>query len=83
MQSRKRIREKGKIPLSSLFAKFNIGDKVSLVHNLSFPRAFHERMQGSTGLIKGKRGRAYIVDVMAGKKKKRFIINQIHLKKIK
>jgi large subunit ribosomal protein L21e len=83
MAKSKSIREKGKIPLSRIFTKFNEGDKVSLVHNLSFPRPFHERMQGRTGVIKGKRGEAYIIEIQDGKRKKTFMINQIHLKKIK
>jgi len=80
---RKRIREKGKLPLSRIFKRFNEGDKVVLVHNLSFPRAFPYRIQGKTGVIKGKRGRAYIVDLKDGNKTKTFITNQIHMKKIK
>jgi large subunit ribosomal protein L21e len=79
----KRIREKGKTPLSKIFIKLNEGDKVVLMHNPSFTRVFPPRFQGRTGVVAGMRGRAYEVGLRDGGKNKTFIINQIHLKKIK
>ena len=79
----KRIRDKGKTPLSRIFIKLNEGDKVVLMHNLSFPRVFPPRFQGNVGIVRGMRGRAYKVEMMDGGKNKTFITNQIHLKKIK
>jgi len=79
----KRIREKGKLSLSKLFIKFNEGDKVALIYNSSSPKVFPARFQGRTGIVKGMRGRAQIVEIRDGGKNKTFIINQIHLKKIK
>ena len=83
MLNRERIREKGTIGLSKIFRAYKPGDNIVLMHNLSFPRAFHQRLQGKTGIIKGKRGRAYIVELKDIRKTKTYIINQVHLKKIK
>lgn len=83
MLCRKRIREKGKLALSRYFKKFNEGDKVAVVRNLSYDAHFPERLQGQTGIIKGKRGRSYVIDIMMGNKKKIFIIEAIHLNKLK
>jgi len=82
-RTHKRIRDKGKTPLSRVFVKLNEEDKVVLMHNPSFTRVFPPRFRGRTGVIKGMRGRAYVVGLKDGGKNKTFIINQIHLKKIK
>ena len=79
----KRIRDKGKIPLSKIFTKLNEGDKVVLMHNLSFTRVFPPRFQGNVGVVKGMRGKAYKIELMDGGINKTFMTNQIHLKKIK
>jgi len=83
MLKRKKIREKGKIPLSKYFQNLKIGDKVTIVRNLSVSASFPKRIQGLTGTILGKQGRAYIVEIKQGKKAKKFIIEPLHLKKIK
>lgn len=44
--------------------------------------SFHERMQGRTGVIEGKRGRIYFVKIKDYDKEKRYLIAPIHLKKI-
>jgi ribosomal protein L21E len=44
---------------------------------------FPKRIQGRTGIIKEKRGKSYIIKLKDLKKEKIFIINPIHLKKIK
>jgi ribosomal protein L21E len=44
---------------------------------------FPERLQGRTGIVESKRGRAYMVLIKDMNKEKRFLIEPIHLKKIK
>jgi len=83
MVNRKPIRTRGKIQFSKYFQKFNEGEKVAVVVEKSIASSFPKRLQGRTGVIEAKRGREYLVRIMDQKKEKRFIINPIHLKKIK
>jgi len=82
MVKKKRMREKGKIKLSNYFQELKIGDKVSIVREASVPAGFPERMQGRTGEIESKRGKAYIVKLKDYDQEKRYIVQPIHLKKI-
>jgi len=80
---RKKSRERGKIRLSQYFQEFEKGDKVALVREPSVRANFPERMQGRTGNIESKRGKAYIVKLQDFNQEKRYIVQPIHLKKIK
>ena len=84
MLRRKKIREKGKIRFSEYFKELKNGEKVSVVRELSIPRGrgFSKSIQGRTGIIEGKKGKCYIVNIKIGREK-RFIIHPIHLKKLK
>ena len=83
MLGRKRIREKGKISFTKYFQKFSSGDSVALVRDLSISGiSFPDRMQGRTGKIIGKRGRAYVIEVKDLDKKKQFAVKPIHLRRI-
>ncbi len=79
----KKPREKGKIRFSRYFKKYNEGDIVAIVKELSCRSNFPDKIQGRTGVIEGKRGKAYIVKINDFKKEKQYIIEPIHLKKIK
>jgi len=83
MAKGKKIRTKGKIKLSEYFKELSQGDKVTVVRELSIPANFPKRFQGRTGVVEGKRGKAYIVKIKDQNKEKKFIIEPIHLKKIK
>jgi len=83
MLKRKNIREKGKLGLSHYFQRFDKGDRVAVKKELSLKAKFPKRLQGKTGIITGERGNAYIVSIMDYKQEKSFIIEPIHLKKIK
>jgi len=80
---KKKIREKGKVKLSRMFQELKPGDRVTIVRELSVKVGFPERIKGKTGLIEGKRGKAYIVRIKDYNEEKKFIVNSIHLKKIK
>ncbi len=80
---RKKIREKGKLRLSRIFQKLEKGDKVAVVREISVKAGFPERLQGRSGVIEGRRGKAYIIKIIEGKQEKKFIIEPIHLKKLK
>ena len=83
MVNRKSIRTRGKLQLSRYFQVFKEGDNVSVVRERAVKSSFPVRLQGSTGVVEGKRGKAYIVKIKTQNKEKRFIIEPIHLKKIK
>jgi len=77
------VRAKGKISLSKYFQEFKEGDFVAVIRERAIPVNFPERLQGRTGVIGGKRGRSYIVNIADASKKKVFLIEPIHLKRIK
>ena len=80
---RKSSRTKGKIRLSRMFQELKEGEKVSIVRDLAFEAGFPKRIQGITGTIQGKRGKAYIVKIKDYNKEKTLIVKPIHLKKLK
>ncbi|PIO08376.1 50S ribosomal protein L21e [Candidatus Pacearchaeota archaeon CG10_big_fil_rev_8_21_14_0_10_34_12] len=80
---KKQIREKGKIQLSRYFQKFDEGESVSVVREKSISVNFPKRLQGRTGVIEGRRGKAYMIKIKEKTKDKKFLIEPIHLKKMK
>lgn len=83
MARQKNVREKGKIQLSRYFQKLKKGDSVAVIKELSISSTFPERLQGRTGEILERRGKAYIVKIKDSNKEKKFIIEPVHLKRIK
>lgn len=83
MVRRKKIRTRGKLQLSRYFQEFEKGDSVAVVRERSVNFNFPERIQGRTGSVEGKRGRVYMVKIKDQNKEKRFLIEPIHLKKVK
>jgi large subunit ribosomal protein L21e len=83
MVKRKSIRTRGKIQLSRYFQELEKGDFVSVIREWSIKSGFPKRFQGRTGIIEGKRGKAYVVKIKDYNKEKTFLIESIHLKKIK
>ncbi len=83
MVRRKQIRTRGKIPLSRYFQNLKEGDLVAVIKEPSVKSSFPDRLQGRTGKVIEPRGKAYVVKIMENTKEKKFIIEPIHLKKIK
>ncbi len=83
MVVRKPIRTRGKLSLSRYFQILKEGDFVAIAREPTLQPRFPARLQGITGVIEGKRGRACIVKIKDGNKEKRLLIEPIHLKKIK
>jgi ribosomal protein L21E len=79
----KGAREKGKIKLSRMFQKLEPGDRVTVFRELSESGSFPARIQGNTGVVEKKVGRAYMVKIKDLGMEKRYIIKPIHLVKIK
>jgi large subunit ribosomal protein L21e len=80
---RKPVRTRGKLQLSRYFQKLEKGDSVAIVREPAVKSNFPVRLQGRTGLIETKRGKAYMIKIKDSNKEKRFLIEPIHLRKIK
>jgi ribosomal protein L21E len=80
---KKPIRKKGKIMFSRAFQELKKGDLVAVNIERAARFNFPERIQGRTGVIDSKKGREYIVKIKDINMVKKYIINPIHLKKIK
>lgn len=83
MSGRKKIRTRGKLQLSRYFQELKEGDSVAVVKEPAVQSYFPSRLQGRTGKIESKRGKSYVVLIKDQNKEKRFIVEPIHLKKIK
>ena len=83
MVRRKKVRTRGKLQLSRYFQELKEGIIVSVVRERGIAASFPKRIQGRTGVVEEKRGRAYMIKLKDQNKEKRFLIEPIHLKKIK
>ena len=84
MITNKRLRQKGKVSLTRYFQRFSEGDNVAIVKELTIQGpGFPNRMQGRTGIVLRKQGNSYVVSVKDFSRKKTYIIQPIHLKRIK
>ena len=77
------MKEHGKVKLSNYFQDFNEGDRVAVVRELAERPKFPMQLQGRSGVISGKRGASYIVEIKDLKKEKTYIIHPVHLRKLK
>lgn len=79
---RKNVRERGGVPrLSLVMREYSVGDKVHIVPNPAVHEALpHRRYIGKTGTVIGRRGRAYLVEVLVGGKRKTIITVPEHLR---
>jgi len=80
---KKKIRTRGKIKFSRYFQKLEEGESVAVVIEPSVKSSFPKRLQGRTGKVQEKRGQSYFIKIKDQNKEKRFLIEPIHLKKIK
>ncbi len=83
MANRKPVRTRGKLQLRKYFQKLNKGDFAAIFREPAVQSNFPERFQGITGIIEGRKGKAYILKIKDGNKDKWILIEPIHLKKIK
>jgi large subunit ribosomal protein L21e len=79
---RKNTREKGLGSVEKYLIDYEIGDKVDIItdpskHRRGMP---HRRFHGRTGVINGRRGRCYEIEVKLGNTKKLLIIGREHIR---
>jgi large subunit ribosomal protein L21e len=79
---RKDVRERGSIPpLSLLMKEYKEGEKVLIKVNPAIHKGLpHRRYQGRIGIVVGKRGRSYEVEVRLGDKMKKLYVRPEHLR---
>jgi large subunit ribosomal protein L21e len=83
MIKRKQVTQRGKIRFSEYFKDLKNGERVAIVRELSENPQFPYQLQGRSGVIAGKRGRAYVVKIKDFDQEKTHIMLAIHLKKLK
>ncbi|MFX1392279.1 MAG: 50S ribosomal protein L21e [Promethearchaeota archaeon] len=79
---RKKVRARGLGSIEKYLIDYEINDKVDIItdpsqHKRGMP---HRRYHGRTGVIVGKRGRCYEIQVKLGNSKKILLIGKEHLK---
>ena len=60
----------------------DVGQRVAVTIERAVAFSFPTRLQGRTGVVVGKRGRAQIVEIKDINKPKIYLIEPVHLKKI-
>ncbi len=76
----KEYREKGKLGLSRLLRTYEPGDIVCVKIDPSMHKGMpHRRFQGKVGVIEGRRGRSYLVNLRIGDKEKNLIVRPEHI----
>ncbi len=79
---KKPIRQKGKVSLRSYFQKLEEGQKVQLKAEPAYQKGmFLPRFAGKIGIVKGKKGECYLVEIKDHNKTKELIVHPVHLVK--
>ena len=73
MPGKKKIRTRGKVQLSRYFQNLKEGDSVAVIKESSLGSNFPVRLQGRTGTVIEKRGRAYVVEIKDQAKEKKLM----------
>ena len=77
---RKQPRERGKVGLSRLLRAYNPGDKVKISIDSGVHKGMpHRRYHGRVGIIKGRRGRSYVIEVTERNQTRTLIARPEHI----
>ncbi|PIN74736.1 50S ribosomal protein L21e [Candidatus Woesearchaeota archaeon CG10_big_fil_rev_8_21_14_0_10_37_12] len=80
---RKHPRTKGKISLTKFFTAFKVGDKTILSAEPAVQKnLYHRRFHSRPGVVTGKRGNCYEVQIKDGNQKKLIIVHPVHLRRL-
>ncbi|MBN1683083.1 50S ribosomal protein L21e [Candidatus Bathyarchaeota archaeon] len=78
----KKIRERGKLPLSRLLTKYEEGEKVIINIDSAVHKGMpHKRYQGQVATVVAKRGKAYVLQIPQRKIVKTIIALPEHIRK--
>ncbi len=79
---KKNVRTHGKLSIRNYLQSFEKKDKVALVAEPSVQSGMHHpRFQGRIGVIMGKQGDCYQVQIIDGKTPKTLVVHPIHLRR--
>lgn len=79
---RKDRRKRGKISIGKLLQTYTVGDKVCIKTDPSVHKGMpHRRFYGKVGVIAGRRGRSYVVNVSAGGRFATVLVRPEHLER--
>jgi large subunit ribosomal protein L21e len=77
----KRVRQRGLTSVNKVLENYEEGQRVNIVIDPAFHKGMpHRRYHGRTGVVKGTRGRAVVVDIKLGKAQKTLLIRPEHLR---
>jgi len=77
----KNYRKRGKLSLRAFFKQFQEGDRVVLKAEPAHQGGLYaSRFHGRDGVIAGKQGRCYYVNINDGNMKKKLLVHPVHLK---
>ena len=78
----KEKRQRGKISMTKYFQAFSAGDRVLLDVEPAVQKGmYHPQFMGKAGVVKGQRGRCYVVTINDLGKEKKLIVHPVHLKR--
>lgn len=78
----KKVRERGKMPLTRLLTEYNEGDKVIIKIDPAIHKGMpHKRFAGQVATVVEKRGKAYVLVIPQTKKVKTIIALPQHIRK--
>jgi large subunit ribosomal protein L21e len=78
---RKKPRDRGMQPLGKLLHKYNLHDKALIMIDPSIHAGMpHSRYHGKVGVVKGQRGRSYLIELKEGGKIRKLIVRPEHLR---
>ena len=79
---RKKVSQRGKLKISSVLEKYEVGDLVSINPEPSYHKGMpYKRFFGKLGRVVEKRGNSYLIGVREGNKTKTVICAPVHIKK--
>ncbi len=79
----KRPRDRGMPSPNKVLREFETGARVAIVNEPSVHKGMtHKRFQGQTGIVSGKQGGSFVVEINHGGKAKTLVVRAEHLKAI-
>lgn len=79
----KRPRDRGNPSPNTVLRDFPVGTRVAIVMDPAQQKGMvHKRFQGQTGVVSGKQGDAFVVEITHGNKPKQLVVRAEHLKTI-
>jgi len=80
---RKKPRMSGKVNINKILGEFKVGERVRILHEPAIQAGMpHPRFKNFVGTIIQKKGKAYVLEIKDGGKRKEIISAAIHLNRL-